>query len=319
MTCKSTYLTGSMPLGAWRTTCVKLAQTWPRNSGTRSRRSPLRALGCEFRKFFTATGDGTKDVSQDSAHNYMDGATRPGVTLQKTLMNHTAVARAINGHVSYAKQVNTDADYVIGEHNSLYGGGASGLSDVFGAALWGMDFSLQAATTGIIKRIYFHQSVGPPYAAWKPTGDLQTKPPYYGKLAASTFLTNSDALDVQALDIGGEADFDSGYGAYIDGKLQRMAIINLREYDGSANQKRGQREYTLQVPRCSRWTIQRLTADSARDKSGVTFNGYAYEAESMGKPVRVEGRSTNEHVKPNARGVIKVTVANSETVVIIRG
>ncbi len=269
-------------------------------------------------QIFAAAGDGTKDVSHVSAHNYMDGATQPGVTLQKTLMNHTAVARAISGHVSYAKQTSTSADYIIGEHNSLYGGGASGLSDVFGAALWGMDFSLQAASTGIIKRVYFHQSVGSPYAAWQPTGDIQTKPPYYGKLAASTFLANSDALEIHALDLGGEADFDSGYGAYVDGKLQRMAVLNLREYDSASNQKRGQHEYALQVPRCSRWSVQRLTAASARDKSGVTFNGYAYEADSMGKPVRVQDRASNEAVKPDSKGVLSVTVADSEAVVIVR-
>lgn len=70
---------------------------------------------------FAAAGDSLDKVTQVSAHNYMDGATRPGVTLQKTLMNHTAVVRSIGGHVKYAKSYtapNPDAKYIIGEHNS---------------------------------------------------------------------------------------------------------------------------------------------------------------------------------------------------------
>lgn len=70
---------------------------------------------------FDAMGDKADRVTQVSAHNYMSGATSPGVTLQKTLMNHTAVANSIGGHVRYAQSIkapNKDAEYIIGEHNS---------------------------------------------------------------------------------------------------------------------------------------------------------------------------------------------------------
>jgi hypothetical protein len=115
----------------------------------------------------STAGDGVKNVSQISVHNYIGGATSPGVTLQATLMNHTAIKKSTGGHVSYASSINDpSADYIIGEHNSLYGGGADGLSNVFGAAVWGMDFALYAASTKIIKRLHYHQSIGAPYPAW---------------------------------------------------------------------------------------------------------------------------------------------------------
>lgn len=270
-----------------------------------------------------AAGDSLKRVTQVSVHNYMAGATQPGVTLQATLMNHTAVARSIAGHVAYARSIGAaDADYVIGEHNSLYGGGAVGLSDVFGAALWGMDFSLQAASTGIIKRVHFHQSIGSPYAAWAPVApQRQTKPPYYGKLAAGTFLANSSsALQVKTLDLGGRADLDSGYGAYVEGRLERIAILNLREHDSASGQKtsRDTREYAVKVEPSSRWTVKRLTAPGARDKTGVTFNGFAYEAETMGKPQRVDSQPSDEQLKASKCGKLVVQVADSEAVVIIQ-
>lgn len=267
---------------------------------------------------YKAAGDSTKHVSQVSVHNYMAGATQPGVTLQATLMNHTAVARSIAGHVAYAKSIDAAANYVIGEHNSLYGGGAVGLSDVFGAALWGMDFSLHAASTGIIKRVHFHQSIGSPYAAWSPVSPQQTKPPYYGKLAAGTFLANSSALQVKKLEVGGRADLDSAYGAYMDGHLERIALLNLREYDSGTKTRRDNQEYTIHVEPNSRWVVKRLSAPGARDKTKVTFNGFAYEAKTMGKPERMTSRPSNEQVTVGRSGRLVVRVSDSEAAVIVR-
>lgn len=263
-------------------------------------------------------GDSLARVAQVSVHNYMAGATQPGVTLQATLMNHTAVARSLANHVSYAKSIVANADYVIGEHNSLYGGGAAGLSDVFGAALWGMDFALHAAATGIVKRVHFHQAIGSPYAAWSPVAPLQTKPAYYGKLAAATFLANASAIRVRTLPLGGRADVDSGYGAYVDGVLERIAILNLREYDAAAGTSRGRKVYAVKVEPESRWTVKRLWAPGARDKTGVAFNGFAYEAKTAGKPERVSALPSNEQVTADKGGKLVVEVADSEAVVIVQ-
>lgn len=265
---------------------------------------------------FAKGGDKLRAVSQISVHNYMGGATQPGVTLQSTLMNHTAVERSIGGHVNYAKSisVSSGADYTIGEQNSLYGGGAAGLSDVFGAALWGMDFALYAASTGVIKRVHFHQSIGSPYAAWAPgAAEPATKPPYYGQLAAATFLANSAQLQVKTLQLG-EKDFDSGYAAYRRGRLVRLAAINLREFDGG---ERGSKTYTVNARPFSRWTVKRLSAQSAKAQTGITFNGVAYEAASVGKGVRVAGRECDQVAWADARGRLTFTVADSEAVVLV--
>lgn len=196
--------------------------------------------------------DSERDVTQISVHNYMGGATQAGVTLQSTLMNHTAVVNSVNGHVSYANSLaNVPADYILGEHNSLYGGGASGLSNVFGSGLWVLEFSLYSASTGIIKREHFHQSVGAAYSAWLPvqsgSSPPQTLPPYYGKLAAATFLADSAKIQVKTISLGGDKDVDSAYGAYEGGQLQRIALLNLREYVSGSATPRGSQKYTVKV------------------------------------------------------------------------
>jgi Glycosyl hydrolase family 79 C-terminal beta domain len=279
--------------------------------------------GLNAADIFAAGEDSEGTVKQISVHNYMGGATQPGVTLQGTLMNHTSVVNAINSHVKYANSLaNVPADYILGEHNSLYGGGAAGTSNVFGAALWVLEISLNAASTGIIKREHFHQSVGAPYSAWIPvqsgSGAPQTLPPYYGKLAAATFLADSANIQVKIIPLGGNPDFDSGYGAYTGHQLERIALLNLREYDSNSATLRGKQEYTVKVQPFQIWLVQRLTAAGAHDVTGVTYNGYAYEYASLGKPVRVQGTSTDEVVIADGHGNLHVTVADSEAVVITK-
>ena len=44
---------------------------------------------------------------------------------------------------------------IFGETNSLYNQGRPGLSNTFGAALWGVDFNLYSASVGF-KRVHMH-------------------------------------------------------------------------------------------------------------------------------------------------------------------
>ncbi|KAF3069455.1 Beta-glucuronidase [Trichoderma lentiforme] len=266
---------------------------------------------------FPDEGNATEKITQVSIHNYMNGATVPGVTLQNTLMSHNAVVKSITSHVNYAKTSTIDAEYIIGEHNSLYGGGASGLSDVFGAALWAMEFSLYAASTGVIKRIHFHQSVGSPYAAWVPSGTLATNAPYYGKLAASTFLAHSNTIEVKTLALNKDADLDSGYGAYVYGDLRRVAVLNLRQYN-AGNGTRSSQTYTVKVAPGSLWKSQRLTAAGATDKTGVTFNGFSYDADSNGLAKRVKSQESDKIIRADRSGNISFTVQDSEAIVLLR-
>ena len=52
--------------------------------------------------------------------------------------------------------------YVLGETNSVSCHGAPGVSNVAGAALWGLDYALFAGQLGIA-RLYFHQGIGYKY------------------------------------------------------------------------------------------------------------------------------------------------------------
>lgn len=50
-------------------------------------------------------------------------------------------------------------DYILGETNSYSCHGAPNVSNVAGAALWGLDYALYASQIGI-SRLQFHQGIG---------------------------------------------------------------------------------------------------------------------------------------------------------------
>ncbi|AEO70011.1 glycoside hydrolase family 79 protein [Thermothielavioides terrestris NRRL 8126] len=106
--------------------------------------------------------DDDKDIKLFSTHNYISGATSPGVTLQGTLMNHAVTKRSVDAHIKeynaiLAQSASRDGvpPLIFGEANSLYNQGRPGLSNTFGAALWGVDFNLYAASVGF-KRVHMH-------------------------------------------------------------------------------------------------------------------------------------------------------------------
>lgn len=90
------------------------------------------------------------------ANSYIGGATQPGVTLQGTLMNHTVTIRSVNAQAELGQNLSyTGLPFILGETNSLYNQGKPGLSNAFGAALWGIDFNLYCASVGI-QRVHMH-------------------------------------------------------------------------------------------------------------------------------------------------------------------
>ncbi|KAG4217930.1 hypothetical protein PC116_g33590, partial [Phytophthora cactorum] len=53
----------------------------------------------------------------------------------------------------------------MGETNSVSCSGKSGISDTFGAALWGVDYVLLGASIGI-RKTYFHLGAQSEYSAF---------------------------------------------------------------------------------------------------------------------------------------------------------
>lgn len=64
----------------------------------------------------------------------------------------------MDAHILEYNQTNfngSSVPLIMGETNSLYNQGKPGLSNSFGAALWGIDFNLYCASVGF-KRVHMH-------------------------------------------------------------------------------------------------------------------------------------------------------------------
>jgi hypothetical protein len=132
----------------------------------------------------------------------------------------------------------TGKEYILGETNSVSGGGAAGVSPTFGAALWTMDYVLRAATTNISRTYFHHGTVGNcQYCFW---GRYSMGAPYYGATAAVALMAGARtiaALDTGANNYAGYVTFDG------EGKPMRVLLYNSDYYTGSGS--RGSQGFTL--------------------------------------------------------------------------
>jgi hypothetical protein len=263
--------------------------------------------------------DVEKDIPLISSHNYIGGATQPGVTLQGTLMNHSSTVASISHQLNESSLLAyTGVPFILGETNSLYNEGAPGLSNAFGAALWGLDFNLYCAATGI-RRVHMHQGSNYRYGAWQPVSTVNTtkgtKPPYYGSVAVAESLGDLTAGEVRVAEIKLPTIYESAYATYVGEKLERIVVVQMKEfnYTNSTGAIRPSQEYSFQLPK-GRFAgeevgVRRLMANGSDAISGVTFDGYSYNLElDDGKPVLLNNVTRGEVVKVGKDGVVSVDV-----------
>ena len=265
--------------------------------------------------------------------SYINGATAPGVTLQGTLMNHTSTVISVDKHIDEIRQpaiADSGLPYILGETNSLYNQGAPGLSDSFGAALWGVDFNLYCAASGI-RRVHMHQGTNYRYASWQPVDtDLATtatKAPYYGNIAVAKFLGNTSASDnvrISELDLDSDP-YHSAYAAYINDRLERIALIQMQAYnstDGGEGADRPSETFTLQLDgdfsTVEEIEVLRLTASGSNAVTDVSFDGYSYSHDlDDGRPSLLPDVPRGEVVQVTSGGEVVVDLPWSSAAVLI--
>ncbi|EXJ80877.1 hypothetical protein A1O3_07164 [Capronia epimyces CBS 606.96] len=289
--------------------------------------------------------DADVDIAFIDSHNYIGGATQPGVTLQGTLMNHTSTVQSVVKHVNESSLLaDTGIPYILGEANSLYNEGAPGLSNSFGAALWGADFNLYCAATGI-RRVHMHQGINYRYASWQPVQTVNetwgTKAPYYGNVMVATFLGDltQGNVSISDIELDGDSVYQSAYGAYVDGRLERVAVIQMHAYnytvtapaDATATatataSPRPNETFSFQLPTKTAQgqaasiktvQVQRLTANGSDAITGITFDGYSYNYElDGGRPVLLRNVTRGEVLQVSADGMVAVEVPWSSAAIL---
>ncbi|KAJ7235652.1 glycoside hydrolase family 79 protein [Mycena rebaudengoi] len=119
------------------------------------------------------------------------------------------------------------------ETNTASCGGFGGISDVFGAALWGLDYALQMAHSNFSgamfhvggQNVFYNPFTSPPtnestFHQWT------IGPIYYSALVAAETLGPSNTTQVLDLGLNGGNEFTPGYGIYEAGEPVRVALFN---------------------------------------------------------------------------------------------
>ncbi|KIY63991.1 glycoside hydrolase family 79 protein [Cylindrobasidium torrendii FP15055 ss-10] len=168
---------------------------------------------------------------------------------------------------------------IMFETNTASCGGFPGISDSFGAALWGLDYALQLAHSNFSGALFhiggqnvYYNPFTPPPTNQSAFRQWTVGPIYYSALAMTEALgrgNNAQVLDLNAND-GNE--FTPAYAIFEDGEPTRVALFNyLTDPSGGST-------YTasIAVAGLTSVKVKYLSADSVSQKGGFRWAGQTF-------------------------------------------
>lgn len=232
-------------------------------------------------------------------------------------MNRTALVKQMNYHAgASAYSVANGLPYVIGETNSIACQGLAGASDVFGAAVWSVDYALYSASLNVSK-MYWHMGTGYRYSAWQATQNGTTapgpRPLYYGNWFTATALGDSDAQVVPIVNTTSLA----GYAIYSSkrhrSELKSVVLVNMEVFNSTSTPATKRSSVNFTLPKSfggknCKASVKRLTAAGAEVRDGITFNGRAVALDG-----KITGKESKERV---TNGVVNVKASEAVLVTL---
>lgn len=207
--------------------------------------------------------------------------------------------------------------YVIGETNSIACQGLAGASDVFGAAVWSVDYALYAASLNV-SNIYWHMGTGYRYSAWQATQNGTTipgpRPLYYGNWLTATALGDSDA---QVVPIVNTTSL-SGYAIYSSKRhrteLKSLVLVNMEVFNSTSTPSTQRSSVDFALPtkfggKNSKASVRRLTAAGAEVKDGIVFAGRTITLDGTISGYEMKERVANGMVNVKASEVVVISMA----------
>ncbi|KAF9645827.1 glycoside hydrolase family 79 protein [Thelephora ganbajun] len=181
---------------------------------------------------------------------------------------------------------------IMTEFSTAACGGFTGVSDTFGAVLWGVDYSLQLATVGYSGAYLHTRERNITYNLYDYPGDgvdgWTTLPMFYSYLPVLNALQSRNGSKVVDLNLEDSMTKTGGtnaaYSIYdvTTSELYRLAFINFADGGGSV-------QYTIPqgtLPQTGyNVTVRYLTAPSIQEKWDITWGGKTWRGVKDGKPL----------------------------------
>ncbi|KAI9152130.1 putative glycoside hydrolase family 79 protein [Paramyrothecium foliicola] len=250
------------------------------------------------------------------------------------LSNHTVLWLNVSQYVpQVAAAREAGKPLVMGETNSISCSGRSGISDTFGAALWGVDYVLMAASIGF-EKVYFHLGAHSEYSSFTPLsyeykGENLTagvRAGFYGHYFIANAVAGNDNYSIAALPGANASDF-SGYGIYgSSNSLQKLVFLDMAVWNTTegrsnpstisatdatsrSNGTRPIRHVEVNVPWAegSSVNVLRLSGPGTNAKSDVSVSGTTFDMDSGDR----EGDEEEETLTVRARGLLTFDIPSA--------
>ena len=178
------------------------------------------------------------------------------------------------------------------EYSTAACGGLTGVSDTFGATLWGVDYTLQLATVGYSAAHLHTRERNITYNLYDYPGDgvdaWTTLPMFYSYLPVLNALQSHNGSRVVDLNLEDSmaktGATNAAYGVYdaTTSDLYRMVFISFADGGGSV-------QYTIPqgaLPQTGRnVTVRYLTAPSIQEKWDINWGGKTWKGAKDGLPL----------------------------------
>ncbi|KAJ7607419.1 glycoside hydrolase family 79 protein [Roridomyces roridus] len=226
-------------------------------------------------------------------------------TVFPDFLNHTAHTALLAPYLnSTAFAQSKNKKLLMFETNTASCGGFAGISDSFGAALWGLDYSLQMAHSNFSGALFhvggqnvFYNPFTPPPTNQSSFHQWTIGPIFYSALVMAEAIGPSNTTQVLDLQVNGNNEFTPGYAIYENGDPARVALFNyVTDPSGASDvtavisvaQPNGGGSSTP-----SSVQVKYLSAASVSQKGNITWAGQTY-----GSIFESDGRLTgSEDVK----------------------
>lgn len=216
----------------------------------------------------------------------------------------------------------TPYGYALREMGWVGPAGAANVSDVFGGALYTLNFLLYAASENLTG-VQFHL-VGFGYAsAWLPVENdgvaAYPRPLYYGHAAFNQIIGPTCTAQVSQISLdsppSGYDGYLRAYSIYQSGSLSSVAIINAKMANVSESDK-SNLTVSLSMPTSLAGKtvyLSYLTNDGVDAKYNTTWNGISFEQSGDGTPTQVS--DADDTVTIGSDGSLTISIRDSAAVV----
>ncbi|KAG6827198.1 hypothetical protein H0H92_012825 [Tricholoma furcatifolium] len=227
-------------------------------------------------------------------------------TIFPDFLSHTA---QYSGHSIIQKFLNSTQFAVTNgkrlymmETNTGSCGGFAGISDAFGAALWGVDYAFQMATNnfggGMLHvggQNVFYNPFTPPPTNQSSFHQWTVGPTYYSTLVAAEALGPSNVTQVMDLGANDGSDYTPAYAFYENGNPVRVGIMNYVTDPSGASDLQVQISIGGSAVGQSNGTpasvqVKYLLADSVSQKANFTTHQPTNQPQTFGANFGSDGR-----------------------------